>query len=62
MLYEEIKQPKSKLARMMPFPPTYPDEEPNPEVTQVQRVVDYVSGMTDRFAVDLYQQLSGSAL
>jgi dGTPase len=62
MLYDEVRVKKSKLARMVPVPPMYTGEVPDERVTQVQRVVDYVSGMTDRFAVDLYQQLSGSAL
>jgi dGTPase len=32
------------------------------EYVKIQRVVDYVAGMTDRFAITLYQQLSGMSL
>lgn len=65
MLYSEVRN-NSKLAKMIPEPPLLEEELREKvfkdEDLSMQRVVDYVSGMTDRFAVDLYQQLSGVAL
>lgn len=51
-----------KLAEIMPTAILRDSETYSEEEARVQRVVDYVAGMTDRFAVNLYQQLSGVSL
>lgn len=52
----------SKLAKTMPEPmPADTDVAEDPHAS-VRRVVDYVAGMTDRYAIDLYQELSGMSL
>jgi dGTPase len=61
IFYHELQR-DSKLSKTMPVPP-YSDidlaEDPH---LQVRRVVDYVVGMTDRYAIDLFQELSGMSL
>ncbi|HLL47856.1 MAG TPA: dNTP triphosphohydrolase [Longimicrobiaceae bacterium] len=58
---QEVEQ-RSKLADTVPeFPTHEQDAAPDPHAN-VRRVVDYVSGMTDRFAISLYQELSGMSL
>ncbi len=38
------------------------EKYPNEKYKRIQLVVDYISGMTDRFAIDLYQELKGIKL
>jgi dGTPase len=40
----------------------YPDEvpAPDPEADEVQRVADYLAGMTDRFCISVYERLGNS--
>jgi dGTPase len=53
----------SKLLEPLEQAFAFEGEAPLPEeYLKVQRVVDYVAGMTDRFAIGLYQQLSGMSL
>lgn len=61
LLYDEVCA-GTKLGATVPTYLTLDHEEEDDELTSVRRVVDYVSGMTDRFAVTLYQQLSGTSL
>lgn len=51
----------TKLAATVPQFPTLETEMDDPHAA-VRRVVDYVSGMTDRYAIALYQELSGVSL
>ena len=37
-------------------------DEPDSTYTRLLRVLDYISGMTDRYAVNLYQKLKGISL
>jgi dGTPase len=50
-----------KLGRIVPPSPELPGDTDFPD-KELHRVVDYVSGMTDGFAVRLYQEISGVAL
>ena len=61
LLYDEVRV-GSKLGVTVPRYISLDHEDEDTELIHVRRVVDYVSGMTDRFAVTLYQQLSGISL
>lgn len=61
LLYDEVKA-GSKLGRTVPHYLTLDGEDEPEELIHVRRVVDYVSGMTDRFAVTLFKELSGMSL
>lgn len=61
LLYDEVRG-GTKLGKTVPIYPVVDGEKEEEELRDVRRVVDYVSGMTDRFAVTLYQQLSGTSL
>ncbi|MCC7003980.1 MAG: dNTP triphosphohydrolase [Gemmatimonadaceae bacterium] len=53
----------SKLGATVPEPLMWEGSfSEDSEASNIRRVVDYVSGMTDRYAVDLYQKLSGVSL
>lgn len=58
---------KPKLSAPIATPQMFAEETEqhadfDPDYLTVQRVVDYVAGMTDRFAISLYQQISGMSL
>lgn len=61
LLYDEVRE-GSKLGATVPDYLSLDHEEEDGDLRDVRRVVDYVSGMTDRFAVTLFQQLSGTSL
>jgi dGTPase len=61
MFAEELSN-KSKLSKTMPMPMTSDMDTENDSHASIARVVDYVAGMTDRYAIDLYQELSGVSL
>ncbi|MEX0780315.1 MAG: dNTP triphosphohydrolase [Balneolales bacterium] len=63
IFYSEIKQ-ETKLSKTVPsyFVSDKYDVNCDEEEVNVRRVVDYISGMTDRYAVSLYQELSGLSL
>jgi len=61
LLYDEVRD-DTKLGKTVPTYPVLDEENEDDELQSVRRVVDYVSGMTDRFAITLYQQLSGTSL
>ena len=61
LLYDEVRS-GTKLGKTVPTYPVLEGENEGGELRDVRRVVDYVSGMTDRFAITLYQKLSGMSL
>lgn len=60
-LIEEVRR-ETKLGDTIPRAPLLPNEEDDVPRRAVECVIDYVAGMTDRFAIDLYQELSGVSL
>jgi len=51
------------LLKLVPEPFIGPGNQPTPDVyTRLQRMTDYVSGMTDSYAVSLYKKLRGISL
>lgn len=58
---EEVKS-ESKLAESIPEYLLFEGEKEKKKIKDIRRIVDYVSGMTDRFAISQYQELSGMSL
>ena len=55
----------SRSRRMGALLPEYPESDPDreePPYSRLLRVLDYISAMTDGYAVDLYQKLKGISL
>lgn len=58
----EAVRSRSKLADTVPVPMYFSGEDPEENGNEIRRVVDYVAGMTDSFAVRLFQEVSGMSL
>lgn len=56
------RKPIGKLAESLPVPPLLKGEKDGGLDFVMAKVVDHVAGMTDRFAIRLYQKLTGAAL
>ena len=63
VLVEAAAEPQRYYSRQLiqRFSSQYDINSPNLE-TRIQAVIDYISGMTDLFALDVYQKIKGISL
>ena len=60
--YYQDSKTASKLFNTVPIYPKLNRENENQNDENIRRIVDYVSGMTDRYAISQFQKLSGMSL